>query len=92
LDLSGSWYKPRQYEARDITMSDYEKQRRNLPPEIGNLVRLETLDLRGNGLTKLPVEISKLKKLKNLILYGNDFTVEEKEKIKRWLPNCQIEF
>jgi len=68
LDLSGSWYKPRQYEARDITMSDYEKQRRNLPPEIGNLVRLETLDLRGNGLTKLPVEIGKLENLTELYL------------------------
>lgn len=42
-----------------------------LPPEIGGLVHLETLQLRGNGLSTLPAEIGALTGLKELDLSGN---------------------
>jgi Leucine-rich repeat (LRR) protein len=91
LDLSGYWQEPMQYEARDITMSEYEKQQRNPPSELGNLSLLETLILSGNGISKLPDEISKLKNLKHLLLQNNTLSNSEKEKIKKLLPNCTIE-
>jgi len=92
LDLSGKWYKPQQYEARTIVMTETEKRKRSLSSEIANLSQLEVLDLRGNGLTKLPDEISKLKKLKSLLLYDNDFSDGEKQQIKKRLSNCEITF
>lgn len=63
-----------------------------IPAEIGNLVRLEELDLFRNKLTTLPTEITNLKRLKKLILGENNFTENEKKRISKLLPNCEIHF
>ena len=60
--------------------------------EIGQLNNLTFLDLRNNKLTNLPVEIEKLGKLKRLYLSNNRIRKEEREKIKKLIPNCKIEF
>jgi len=45
----------------------------------------------GNELTVLPAEIVQLKKLEYLRLWGNNFSKEEKEKIKKIVPDgCEI--
>jgi internalin A len=45
-----------------------------LPPEIGQLTKLETLNLDGNQLTALPPKIGQLTKLETLSLGGNQLT------------------
>jgi len=52
---------------------------------------LQYLDLDNNQLISLPPEIANLKdKLEYLFLRGNNFSQEEKDKIKSWLPNTNI--
>ena len=50
-----------------------------LPPEIGQLTRLETLRLDGNQLTALPPEIGQLTRLGTLALGGNQLTTLPRE-------------
>ena len=50
-----------------------------LPPEIGQLTRLEWLSLYGNQLTALPREIGQLTRLKELYLSGNQLTALPRE-------------
>ena len=69
-----------------------KNQLATLPKQIGNLVNLTELNLHENQLTTLPEEIKLLKNLTRLSLYGNNFSEEEKERIKKMLPNCEIEF
>jgi Leucine-rich repeat (LRR) protein len=64
----------------------------NIPPEIGNLTNLTVLNLFYNKITSLPPEIKNLTNLKELNLGGNNISKEEKEKIRNWLPNCEIKF
>lgn len=63
-----------------------------LPKEIGNLENLEVLDLSSNNLASLPEEIENIKSLEVLYLGGNNLSMEEKEKIKKLLPNTKICF
>lgn len=47
----------------------------NIPPEIGNLENLESLQLSGTSLTgKVPIELGKLTVLKSLFLFDNNLT------------------
>ena len=64
----------------------------SLSPRIGDLKELTYLDLADNQLTTLPMQISKLKNLRTLDLALNPIPESEKEKIKKLLPNCKIEF
>ncbi|MBW9228838.1 leucine-rich repeat domain-containing protein, partial [Leptospira interrogans] len=43
-------------------------------------------------LTMLPKQIAALKQLARLSLKGNQFPSEEKERIQRLLPKCNISF
>ncbi|MCX6232775.1 MAG: hypothetical protein NTZ33_14650 [Bacteroidetes bacterium] len=63
-----------------------------LPEAICNLISLEILDLSFNNLSVLPKEISKLINLKELHLESNNFTKDEKERIIKNLPNCNVFF
>ena len=64
----------------------------NLPIELGDLVNLQRLDLDNNQLKNLPVELEKLKNLRTIVLWNNQISKEEQEKIRKLLPNCEIEF
>ena len=46
----------------------------SIPPEIGQLLSLETLDLSENELTTLPAELADLELLEQLDIYDNPFT------------------
>lgn len=68
---------------------------KNLPEEIRKLIKLEKLnllDIQGCQITELPLEISKLKNLKELRIMCNILSNDEKQKIKKLLPNCKIYF
>ncbi len=64
------------------------------------LPQLEIIYLRDLGLTSLPDAVLGLKKLKTLVLKNNDegkktpnnFSEKEQEKIRKLLPNCEIQF
>jgi len=56
------------------------------------LKKLETLNLAGNQLAQIPAEIANLTSLKTLILSGNKLSPEELEKVKKMLPQCDVQF
>lgn len=63
--------------------------------DIENIIRLENLEslgLNGCYLTRLPTNIGQLKKLKSLGLAGNNIDEQEKARIKKALPDCEIYF
>ena len=64
----------------------------SLPYSIGNLKNLERLYLHDNKLTSLPESIANLKNLRYLDLEYNPISDEEKERIKKLLPNTKIYF
>lgn len=61
-----------------------------MPQEIGQLEKLENLNLASTQVTTLPVEIEQLKKLKSLSL-PYTFPQEEIDKIRKLLPKCNIQ-
>ena len=64
----------------------------SLPESIGNLKNLGVLWLAENQLKSLPKSIGNLTNLKELYLYNNPISDEEKERIKKLLPNTKIYF
>ncbi len=61
-------------EAGSTTLDLSSNQLTTLPPEIGQLSRLQTLDLMDNQLTTLPPEITQLSQLQRLYLRSNQLT------------------
>jgi Leucine-rich repeat (LRR) protein len=64
----------------------------SLPKEICELENLRRIYLRYNKLTALPEGVEKLKKLEWLLLEGNNIPDGERERIRKLLPDCNIEF
>ena len=64
----------------------------SLPPEIGKLSSLRAFFLESNKLNVLPNEVRYLTNLLELDIGYNEFLPEEKQKIKKLLPNCEIKF
>ena len=67
-----------------------------LPASFGALVslpHLRNLDLRGNGsITELPPDIGDMKALRTLTLTGCRLPKEERDRIRKALPECVINF
>ena len=57
-----------------------------VPAEVGQLSRLETLDLSNNQLTGLPYELGNLKNLRGLNLSGNNYAEQDLAIIREGLP------
>jgi len=55
-----------------------------LPPEIGNLSKLERLILSENDLTTLPSEIGNLSNLTEISLWGNDRLINRPQSISTY--------
>lgn len=64
----------------------------SLPDSICNLTELTDLYLINNKIEKFPDNIGNLKKLELLQLCGNVIPDKEKERLKRELPNCEIDY
>ncbi len=69
-----------------------ESQLTALPAEIAKLKNLRQLDLSFNKYTTLPAEIGQCSKLQTLNLLENKFAPEEKDKVKKMLPNTNVLF
>ena len=67
-----------------------DNQLTGIPDELVKLKNLEVLLLSENQLTELPLDIHKMKNLKTLVAIKNKFSPEEKERIKKALPNCKV--
>ena len=65
---------------------------KSIPESFGDLINLQEVNLWRNNLSTLPSTIAKLKNLKKLNLIENDISKEERLKIKKHLPNCDIKF
>ncbi|WP_000718262.1 leucine-rich repeat domain-containing protein, partial [Leptospira interrogans] len=65
---------------------------KTLPKEIGQLQNLKSIDLSNSQLKTLSKEIEQLKNLQTLNLWNNQLSSQEKEKIRKLLPKCQIYF
>lgn len=58
-----------------------------VPAEIGQLQKLEILNLSNNNLTGLPNELVNLKNLKTLNLSGNEYSTHDLDIIRNGLPS-----
>jgi leucine-rich repeat protein SHOC2 len=58
---------------------------------IAKLTNLKELYLFGCNLTKMPNDLANLKNLKKLGLVGNNFDRDEQTRIRKALPNCDIQ-
>lgn len=63
-----------------------------IPYMIKNLVKLEYLDMWSNNLSSFPESLNELINLKELDLRVIQFSVEEKERITKLVPNAKVHF
>jgi hypothetical protein len=75
---------------KGLKLSDNQIEK--VPDSIGQLINLESLDLYHNKIERISDSIGQLKNLKRLNLHHNNLSSDEKEKIKRLLPNTKISF
>lgn len=64
----------------------------SIPDNISDLANLENLEFWDNPIKYISPMISKLTSLKSIRLDDDFLTVNDKENLKKWLPNCQINF
>jgi leucine-rich repeat protein SHOC2 len=63
----------------------------DIPEFVGSLTNLNEIYLDANPITKLPDQIGNLKKLKLVGLKKTQVSSEEFERLKKLLPNCDIQ-
>jgi hypothetical protein len=64
----------------------------SIPENIADLKNIEKLEIWNNPVTYISPGISKLTKLKSLRLDDDFLTQADKENLRKWLPNCEINY
>ncbi len=64
----------------------------NIPDNISDLKNLEKLEIWDNPIKFISPNIAQLSKLKSLRIDDDFLTQTDKDKLKKWLPNCEINF
>lgn len=64
----------------------------SIPDYFSTLTNLEKLEIWDNPIKYITPEIKKLQKLRQLRIDDDNLTIEDKENLKNWLPNCTINF
>ena len=70
----------------------FDNQLGEIPDNIEYLVNLEKLEIWNNPIKSISPNISKLTKLKTMRIDDDYLTEKDKENLKKWLPNCQINY
>lgn len=64
----------------------------SIPDNIADLKSLEKLEIWNNPIKYVSPEISKLKALKTIRLDDDYLTQADKDNLRKWLPDCQINY
>jgi len=75
---------------KELLIFDNEIDR--IPDNISDLKNLEKLEIWDNPIKYISPKIAELTKLKSIRLDDDYLTQKDKENLKKWLPNCNINF
>lgn len=64
----------------------------SIPDNISDLKNLEKLEIWDNAIKYISPKISELTKLKSMRLDDDYLTQKDKDNLKKWLPNCEINY
>jgi hypothetical protein len=75
---------------KELLIFDNEIDR--IPENISDLKNLEKLEIWDNPIKYISPKIAELTKLKSIRLDDDYLTPKDKDNLKKWLPNCSINF
>jgi hypothetical protein len=64
----------------------------SIPDYFSSLTNLENLEIWDNPIKYITPEIKKLQKLRQMRIDDDNLTIQDKDNLKKWLPNCTINF
>jgi hypothetical protein len=70
----------------------FDNEIESIPDNIADLKNLEKLEIWDNQIKSISPKIAGLTKLKSLILDDDFLTQTDKDNLKKWLPNCEINY
>ena len=73
-------------------LSIFDNQIESIPENIGDLINLQKLEIWNNPIKSISSNISKLTNLRTLRIDDDYLTEKDKENLKNWLPNCEINY
>jgi len=75
---------------KKLLLFDNEIER--IPDNISDLKNLEKLEIWNNPIKYISPKISQLKNLKSIRMDDDYLTQTDKDNLKKWLPNCEINY
>lgn len=73
-------------------LSIFDNKIESIPENIGDLINLRKLEIWNNPIKSISSNISKLTNLRTLRIDDDYLTKKDKENLKNWLPNCEINY
>ena len=70
----------------------FDNEIESIPDNIADLKNLEKLEIWDNPIKSISPKIAKLTKLKSIRLDDDFLTQTDKDNLKKWLPNCEINY
>jgi len=70
----------------------FDNEIESIPDNIADLKNLEKLEIWNNPIKSISPKIAGLTKLKSIRLDDDFLTQTDKDKLKKWLPNCEINY